>query len=72
MKLSMRFWSFSMELDANDKQLDCPFLFASAKAGYAAARSLDDERVEHDSAVRDDPGLYPGSRRRSGEARHRF
>ena len=33
-----------MELDANDKQLDCPFLFASAKAGWAA-RSLDDERV---------------------------
>ena len=33
-----------MELDANDKQLDCPFIFASAKAGWAA-RSLDDERV---------------------------
>ena len=24
-----------LELDANDEQLDCPFLFASAKAGYA-------------------------------------
>ena len=33
-----------MELDANDKQLDCPFLFASAKTGWAT-RSLDDERV---------------------------
>ena len=25
-----------MDLDANDKQLDCPFVFASAKAGWAA------------------------------------
>lgn len=33
-----------MELDANDKQLDCPFVFASAKAGWAAL-NLDDERV---------------------------
>ncbi len=33
-----------MELDANDKQLDCPFVFASAKAGWAAL-DLDDERV---------------------------
>ena len=24
-----------LELDANDKQLDCPFIFASARAGYA-------------------------------------
>lgn len=24
-----------LELDANDKQLDCPFVFASARAGYA-------------------------------------
>ncbi len=31
-----------MDLDASDEQLDCPFLFASAKAGYAM-RSLDDE-----------------------------
>ena len=34
-----------MELDANDKQLDCPFVFASAKAGWAA-KDLDDERVD--------------------------
>ena len=32
-----------MELDANDKQLDCPFVFASAKAGWAAL-DLADER----------------------------
>lgn len=32
-----------MELDANDKQLDCPFVFASAKAGWAA-KDLADER----------------------------
>lgn len=25
-----------MDLEANDKQLDCPFLYASAKAGWAA------------------------------------
>ena len=25
-----------MDLDANDKQLDCPFVFASAKAGWAS------------------------------------
>lgn len=31
-----------MDLEASDKQLDCPFLFASAKDGYAM-RSLDDE-----------------------------
>ncbi|MCD8123525.1 MAG: translational GTPase TypA [Lachnospiraceae bacterium] len=32
-----------MDLDANDKQLDCPFVFASAKAGWSA-RELDDPR----------------------------
>ena len=31
-----------MDLDASDEQLDCPFIFASAKAGYAM-RSLDEE-----------------------------
>jgi len=31
-----------LELDASDEQLDCPFLFASAKAGYAKL-SLDDD-----------------------------
>ncbi len=31
-----------MDLDASDEQLDCPFLFASAKSGYAM-RDLNDE-----------------------------
>ncbi len=31
-----------MDLDASDEQLDCPFLYASARDGYAM-RSLDDE-----------------------------
>ncbi len=31
-----------MDLDASDEQLDCPFIFASAKAGYAI-RDLADE-----------------------------
>lgn len=32
-----------MDLDASDRQLDCPFLFASAKSGYAMD-SLEDEK----------------------------
>ena len=32
-----------MDLDASDEQLDCPFLYASAKAGFAV-RNLDDPR----------------------------
>lgn len=32
-----------MDLDASDRQLDCPFLFASAKSGYAID-SLEDEK----------------------------
>ena len=31
-----------LDLDANDKQLDCPFIFASAKAGFAKY-NLEDE-----------------------------
>ncbi|HIT89172.1 MAG TPA: translational GTPase TypA [Candidatus Merdenecus merdavium] len=31
-----------MDLDASDEQLDCPFIFTSAKSGYAM-RDLDDE-----------------------------
>ena len=34
-----------LELDANDEQLDCPFVFASAKAGIAAL-SLEDEATD--------------------------
>ena len=33
-----------MDLDANDKQLDCPFVFASAKSGFAM-NNLEDEQV---------------------------
>ena len=31
-----------IDLDADDKQLDCPFIFASAKEGYAKASLTDD------------------------------
>lgn len=34
-----------LELEASDKQLDCPFVFASAKAGWAAL-DLNDERKD--------------------------
>jgi GTP-binding protein len=34
-----------MDLDASDEQLDCPFIYASAKAGFAV-KSLEDERVD--------------------------
>lgn len=34
-----------LELDASDEQLDCPFIFASAKSGFATA-DLDDEPVD--------------------------
>ena len=33
-----------LELDATEKQLDCPFIFASAKSGWAV-KDLDEERV---------------------------
>ncbi len=33
-----------MDLDANDEQLECPFIFASAKSGFAV-RNLDDEKI---------------------------
>ena len=34
-----------MDLDASEEQLDCPFLYASAKAGFAK-KALDDEDVD--------------------------
>lgn len=34
-----------IDLDASDEQLDCPFVFASAKSGYAVA-DLNDERKD--------------------------
>lgn len=55
-----------MDLDANDKQLDCPFVFASAKGGYAM-RSLSDSKenmvplfetiLEHIPAPEGDPEI---------------
>lgn len=33
-----------MDLDASDRQLDCPFLFASAKAGYAMNHPEDEKK----------------------------
>lgn len=33
-----------MELDADDKQLDCPFVFASAKGGYAVTDLADEKK----------------------------
>jgi GTP-binding protein len=34
-----------LELDASDEQLDCPFVFASAKSGYAV-KDLNDEKKD--------------------------
>ena len=39
----MRFLNLFIDLDANEEQLDCPFIFASAKSGYAMA-DLNDEK----------------------------
>lgn len=53
-----------MELDADDKQLDCPFVFASAKGGYAVADLSDEKKdmkplfdtiIEHIEAPEGDP-----------------
>ena len=33
-----------MDLDASDEQLDCPFLYASAKAGYAMTNLNDEQK----------------------------
>ena len=53
-----------MELDADDKQLDCPFVFASAKSGYAVTdldsehkdmKPLFDTIIEHIEAPEGDP-----------------
>ncbi len=53
-----------MDLDASDEQLDCPFVFASAKGGFAV-KNLDDPRenmvplfetiIEHIPAPEGDP-----------------
>ena len=40
-----------MDLEASDKQLDCPFVFASAKAGYAVKDLSDTGVVYCDAAA---------------------
>ena len=54
-----------MELDADDKQLDCPFVFASAKGGYAVA-DLSDEKKDM-KPLFDTIIEYRGAGGRSGE-----
>ena len=49
-----------MDLDASDEQLDCPFVYASAKGGYATLES-GRRAKRYDAAVRDDLKLYSGS-----------
>lgn len=53
-----------MDLDASDRQLDCPFLYASAKAGFAVKELEDDRKnmgplfeaiLEHIPAPEGDP-----------------
>ena len=53
-----------MDLDASDEQLDCPFVFASAKAGYAVRELADEPKdmsplfetiLEHIPAPEGDP-----------------
>ena len=34
-----------MDLDASDEQLDCPFIYASARDGYAV-KDLNDEKKD--------------------------
>ena len=44
--LSTKYLELFLDLDASDEQLDCPFIFASAKGGYAV-RDLADEPEEY-------------------------
>ena len=39
-----------MDLDASDEQLDCPFVYASAKSGFATL-DLNKESHGHGAAV---------------------
>ena len=43
MRLWMKCLELFMDLDATDEQLDCPFIFASAKSGVSG---LDPEHIE--------------------------
>ena len=42
-----------MDLDASDEQLDCPFIFASAKAGYALKNLEEEGLIRLESAQGD-------------------
>ena len=54
-----------MDLDASDEQLDCPFMYASARDGYAMY-DLNDEKKDMTPLFRDGTSkLYPGPDRRS-------
>lgn len=55
-----------LELDANDKQLDCPFIFASARGGYAKYKIED----ESDNMVPLFETIIKISRLRKGTQRH--
>ena len=46
-----------MDLDASDEQLDCPFIYASARDGYAMY-NLDDEKKDMTASLRDDCKLH--------------
>ena len=57
-----------MDLNANDKQLDCPFIFASAKAGFAKYKLEDESNdmtplfetiLKHNPAPEGDPDADP-------------
>ena len=58
-----------MDLDASDEQLDCPFVYASAKSGVAVLDLTDEERdmkplfetiLDYIPAPEGDPKAYPG------------
>ena len=51
-----------LDLDASEKQLDCPFVYASAKAGYALYQPEDAQKYE--PPVRDNSALHSRACRR--------
>ena len=54
-----------MDLDASDEQLDCPFIYASARDGYAMY-NLDDEKKDMTPLFETIVNYHPGPDRRSG------
>ena len=47
-----------MDLDASDEQLDCPFVYASARAGFAK-KELDDPEVDMSPYSRPLSTIFP-------------